>query len=222
MTNLIISRANQRVLVPHTSSIQSLFADAKTLAYNGDIYAVLSHDPQTQIRLRAADIEVPAPIEFYYDWPAADGSKPFKIQKTTAALLTSHQRAFCLSDMGTGKTRAALWAWDYLHKSGVARKLLIVCPLSTMRFTWQREIFMLFPHLKVAILHATKDKRLERLAGDYDVYIVNHDGLKTIDEEIFVRKDIDTLVIDELAVYRNHSSQLFKRMREFATRFVWA
>src|SRR5262249_49476617 len=58
-------------------------------------------------------------------------------------------------------------------------------------------------------------------AGDYDIFIINHDGLKTIDEEIFERKDIDTLVIDELAVYRNPRSQLSKRMQAFAKRFVW-
>jgi SNF2 family DNA or RNA helicase len=222
MTNLIISRANQQVLVPYTSSIKSLWSgDVKTIAHNGGVYAVLPHDPHTQIRLRAAEVKIPPPILFYYDWPAADGSKPFEIQKTTAALATSNQRAYILSDMGTGKTRAALWAWDYLRQLGMAGKLLIVAPLSTLKFTWLHEILMLMPQLKAVVLHGSKRKRLELLAGDYDIYIINHDGLKTIDVEIFERKDIDTLVIDELAVYRSHSSQLFKRMQVFAKRFVW-
>jgi len=222
MTNLIISKANQRVLVPFTTSIKSLWPNGvPELNHNGNTYAVLPHDPQTQIRLRAADIDIPPPILFHYRWPAADGSTPFKIQKDTAALLTSHQRAYCLSDMGTGKTRASIWAWDYLQRLKAAEKLLIVCPLSTMKFVWQHEIAMLLPELKVAVLHGSKKRRLELLAEDHDIYIINHDGLKTVDEEIFQRKDIDTLIIDELAVYRNQSSQLSRRMRDFAKRFVW-
>jgi SNF2 family DNA or RNA helicase len=223
MTRLILSRANQQVLVPYTSSIKNLFPDdVKTLAHNGGIYAVLPHNPRTQIKLRAVDIEVPAPVLFHYDWPTADGTKPFAIQKDTTALMTSNQRAYVLSDMGTGKSRASIWAWDYLRKVGAANKLLIVAPLSTLRFTWLHEILMLLPRVKAVVLHGSKQKRLELLAGDYDIYVINHDGLKVIDEELFKRKDIDTLVIDELAVYRNSTSQLSKRMREFARRFTWA
>ena len=52
--------------------------------------------------------------------------------------------------------------------------------------------------------------------------MINHDGLRVIRKEIELRKDIDTLVLDELAVYRNNSERS-KVMRKFAVRFktVW-
>ena len=217
---LIISEAHRSVLVPHDKAA-ALWPNAPTLLHNGGRYAILPHTPQTQIRLRAVELEAPAPILSYYDWPSSDGLRPFAIQKTTAALMTSHQRAFVLNDMGTGKTRSAIWAWHYLHSIGAANKLLIVAPLSTLKFVWWREITLMFPRLKVAVLHGSKQKRLDLLAQDHDVYIINHDGLGTILNQVHERTDIDTLVLDELTVYRGPSLRA-KQMWMFAARFVWA
>jgi SNF2 family DNA or RNA helicase len=52
--------------------------------------------------------------------------------------------------------------------------------------------------------------------------VVNHDGLKVIKAELEKRPDIDTLVLDELAVYRNNSERS-KMMRKFAQSYktVW-
>ncbi len=73
------------------------------------------------------------------------------------------------------------------------------------------------------VLHGSKAQRLQRLAEDADIYIINHDGLRTIQSELSQRTDIDVLCLDELAVYRNHGSGLSKEMRKFAERFkiVW-
>jgi SNF2 family DNA or RNA helicase len=218
-SGVIISRATKQLLVPY-DKIQVLLPRVRTIEHNGGTYAVLPHTPRTQIQLRAVGIDVPAPILFHYDWNSADGQTPFQIQKDTAALATSHQRSFILNDMGTGKTRASLWAWRYLHETGSAQKLLVVAPLSTLKFVWLREIMMTMPEYKAVALHGSKAKRLELLAGDYDIFVVNHDGLKVIALELHERTDIDCLIIDELAVYRNNS-QRSKQMREFARRFVW-
>lgn len=216
---MIISKTNKSILVPF-DKVSALWPTAPTMAYNGGTYAVLPHTPQTQIRLRAVEIEAPAPILSYYGWPAADGLKPFYIQKQTAALISSQQRSFVLNDMGTGKTRSSLWAWHYLRSIGAAHKLLVVAPLSTLKFVWWRELSYMFPNIKVAVLHGLKQKRLNLLAGDYDVYVINHDGLKTIVNQVYERADIDFLILDELAVYRNNSMRS-KQMRAFAARFTW-
>jgi SNF2-related domain/Helicase conserved C-terminal domain len=127
----------------------------------------------------------------------------------------------------TGKTRAALWAWDFLNRAGAANKLLVVAPKSTLRFVWEAEAFRIFPQRKVVVLHgrrssATRKQRLALLVEDADVYVINHDGLRVIAKELAERTDIDTLVIDELAVYRNASNRQ-KLMAAFAQRFkfVW-
>ena len=222
MSLLKVSKATQQILVPFTPSLQALSAalDPPTLTLNGTVFAVLPHTPRIQIQLRAANIECPAPILWHYDWDSADGEKPFAVQKATAALATSHQRCYILNDMGTGKTRSALWAWKYLHLAGVAKKLLVVAPLSTLKFVWLREIGNTMPDVKAVVLHGTREFRLDQLASDADVFIINHDGLKTISEQLYQRTDIDSLILDELAVYRNNSLRS-KLMRDFARRFVW-
>ena len=216
---MILLKSNKAVLVPY-GKVKQLWPTADTIEHKGERYAVLPHEPRTQIQLRAAGIETPAPILYHYDWRSSNGEMPFAIQKTTAALATSHQRSYILNDLGTGKTRSALWSWHYLHKAGVAKKLLVVAPLSTLKFVWLREILTLMPQYKAAVLHGTREQRLELLKKAYDIYIINHDGLKTVVNELYERQDIDCLILDELAVYRNNS-QRSKIMREFAKRFVW-
>ncbi len=48
--------------------------------------------------LRNLGFDVPSPILYYYDWPGM--YKPFKAQEVTSDFLTSHNRAFCLNDLG--------------------------------------------------------------------------------------------------------------------------
>lgn len=170
--------------------------------------------------LRNLGFEIPTPILSHYDWRGGD---PFDTQKRTAALLTMNNRAYVLNGMGTGKTKAALWAWDYLYKRGEAKKLLVVAPLSTLNFTWGREIFQTLPGTKVQVLHGTRKKRLDRLADtEADIYVVNHDGLNVIAADLEGRDDIDTLILDELAVYRNGTAARTKVTRKVTARMKWA
>ena len=140
-----------------------------------------------------------------YDY---NGGTPFDIQRTTVELLTENHRAYVLSSMGTGKTKCVCWSYDYLRRVSSARKMLVVCPLSTMRFTWQREIFMTTPGYKTAILHGSRDQRHELLADKtVDIYIINHDGLEIVADAVAKRDDIDVIVLDELATYRNNTNK---------------
>lgn len=161
------------------------------------------------------------PVDAAYDWC---GGTPFDIQKKTVTLLTDNPRAYVLNSMGTGKTKAALWAYDYLRRCGSANRMLVVCPLSTMRFTWAREAFETVPHLKVGVLHAAnKTKRLDVLDDmSHDIYVVNHDAVGLLVHELVARQDIDVVCIDELAVFRN-SSQRTKAMAHLAKEkpIVW-
>lgn len=158
--------------------------------------------------LRNLGLSVPSPIEYYYDWPGR--YTPFAHQKETAAFLTLHRRAFVLSEMGTSKTASVLWALDYMMHTGHAKKVLVVSPLSTLRRVWLDEIFSVLMHRRVAILHGSRQSRLDLLAKDFDFYIVNHDGLKIIAPEIRKRMDIDTIVVDEASAYRNSQTDRFK------------
>jgi SNF2 family DNA or RNA helicase len=211
--SVIVAKGAKQLLVPHTEAVKNLFPCAPEL----DNYAVVPHGLRETLMLRHIGFRVPNPQLTYYDWR---GGKPFEVQKRTFSLLTSNNRAYVLNHMGTGKTKVALWAWDSLYSDGYAQKALVVAPLSTLNFVWAREVFATLPHRKAVVLHGSKKHRLDLLRGDADIYIINHDGVKVIEEELSLRTDIDVLILDELAVYRNNS-QRSKRMRTFAQRFNW-
>lgn len=184
----------------------------------------MPHGTEETIFLRNMGYDVPAPISYQYDYEGAvHGPKPpFLVQRRTAEMLTCNTRAYVLNGMGTGKTKASLWAWRFLHRQGRAKKLLVAAPLSTLRFTWAKEIFETLPGIKCQILHGARSKRLERLADpEADVYIINHDGVNTIFAELMAAGDIDTLIIDELAVYRNGTSNRSKTMAKLAAKMKW-
>lgn len=211
-----ISRKHQAVIVPPAAGVEAMF-NGSPLLPGGN--RVVPHGLRETLMLRHLGFTVPNPVDYYYDW--AQG-KPFDVQRATARMLIENPRAYVLNHMGTGKTKTALWAWDYLNKQGLAKKMLVVAPLSTLNFVWAREVFNTLPGRKVQVLHGTKQQRLDRLALDADIYIINHDGVKVIASELQCRADIDTLVLDELAVYRNNSNRS-KQMRKFAQKFpiVW-
>jgi len=222
MQHVIVSRKHQMLVVPHTGQTDNMFPGAPMLAdafgLDNDGLAV-PHGIRETIMLRHLGYDVPNPGLWHYDFGSL---KPFKVQQHTFDMMTTATRSYVLNEMGTGKTKTALWAWDYLHGNGLCGKLLVVATLSTLRFVWQAEAFATVPHRKVAVLHGTKKQRLERLAEDADIYVINHDGLRTIQAELSQRTDIDVLCLDEVAVYRNNSDRS-KDMRKFGARFriVW-
>lgn len=135
------------------------------------------------------------------------------------------RRNGCIFASGnTGKTLATLWAYDYLKSIGKANRMLVASPLSTLERTWADEVFRNFPHLNVGVLHGSREKRLKLLENeDIDIYVVNHDGVKIIADAVKARDDIDVLVIDELATFRNQGSDRYKAMAGLCTpkRRVW-
>src|SRR5262245_16709446 len=216
--NIKVSTKHQALAVPYSPEIERLFPTAPLLPDSNGT-RIIPHGLRETLVLRHYGFKVPHPIDLYYDWC---GGSPYAVQRATCRMLTENPRAYVLNHMGTGKTRTALWAWDYLNKNGMAKKLLVVAPLSTLRFVWFREAFATVPHRVVKVLHGDKEDRLGLLAEPADILIINHDGLKVIQAELSQRTDIDTLVLDELAVYRNNSIRS-KIMRLFAQRFniVW-
>lgn len=152
-----------------------------------------------------------------YDWPRVPGLTPFKHQFETTEFLLSHPRAFCLNDMGTGKTLSVLWAFDYLRRIGTAKSMLVVCPLSTMLRTWGDELNANFKGLlRYKILHGGDARyRLQALSEPADVYIINPAGLriKRIQDELANRPDIDLIVVDEIAqAARTPSTEISKAL----------
>lgn len=215
---LQVSAPHKSVIVPLRPDIASLFPDLRPI---DAAWGALTHDPSTTVMLRNLGLEVPSPVLHHYNWPHPPHKPPFDVQKETVCLLTENARAYVLSGMGVGKTACPIWAFDYLKGLGLATKMLVVAPLSTLSHTWLREIFDFCPHLRATVLYGTKEKRLDQLARtDVDIYVINHDGVKTIYPALAARKDIDTLCLDELAVYRNGNDRS-KLMQKYAQGMKW-
>lgn len=213
---IVLKHKHAAVLkVRNPGSVQKVIPHCKTFDFRGRELVAVPHKEEEVKVLRNLGINVPAPILYYYGWPRDEViiPEPFKAQYATAAFLTLNDRAYCLNGLGSGKTLAALWAYDNLRQRCNLGKLLIVAPLSTLELTWSAAIEEHFPHLTFMVLHASRAKRLKMLEEDVDVYIINHHGAKIIEEAMQKRPDIELVIVDELSqCARNARTDIWKSL----------
>lgn len=185
----------------------------------GKSVIALPHRPAEVRTLQELGVKnVPTPMSTLYSFPGR--FKPFEAQRVTADFATMNDRCFILNSMGLGKTMTSLWAYDFLRSKGLVHSVLVVCPLSTMERTWADEVFTSFPHLTAQVLYGTAERRKKRLAQPADVYIVNTDGVAIIKDSLEGRYDIDLIIIDEVALFRNKSTNRWKVMNEVCNKQV--
>lgn len=208
---MIIHKPNKAVILrpKDPAQITTVIPGAKVFSFGGkDGLVAVPHKPDETKVLRNMGFDVPAPMNYYYQYPGK--FTPFDAQKATAQFASMNPRCFILNSMGLGKTITTLWAMDYLRSVGVIHRTLVVCPISVMERTWADEVFKSFPGLDVNVLYGTRDKRKKLLAEPADVYIINTDGLSIIEKDLADRPDIDLIVIDEVALFRNHATARWK------------
>src|SRR6266700_3564483 len=112
---MIISKAHKKILVSGPD-VDMMFQQAQQIEAIGKRHRIINHGPRETLKLNALGIKAPNPMLAYYEW--AGNHKPFEVQRATCDLLSTSPRAYVLNDMGTGKTRTPLWAWDYLNRAG--------------------------------------------------------------------------------------------------------
>lgn len=208
--------------------VTTVIPTAKVIKHKGATLVATPHRPDETRVLRQLGFDIPDPMKLHYGWPKASGKfDPFKAQIETANFVTMHNRCFILNSMGTGKTVSSLWAYDYMREARQVRKALIVCPLSTMERTWADEVFKTFPHLDAVVVYGDRKKRQKLLGQNAHLYIINTDGIKTIEDLLAKRDDIDLIIVDEIAMFRNSSTSRWKSLnnilnKQFPHRRVWA
>jgi len=187
-------------------TISHYIPHARKFDHNGDSLLAMPYGVDESLVLRNLGFSVPAPILAYYDWPGR--FQPMDHQKETAAFLTSHKRALCLNAPGTGKSVSSLWAADFLLSEGVAKKVLIVAPLSTVTVVWGRELKHHFPHRNFVVCVGSKEKRHRLLEQPGVQYVViNHDGFTTMQHAL---DDFDVVIYDEATALKSPSSLRYK------------
>lgn len=200
---------------------------AKEFTYRGQRLVAVPHRLEEVRVLRNIGLDAPGPILHYYDWPGC--YKPFTHQIDTSNFLTLHSRAFCLNDMGTGKTMSVLWAFDFLRQIDPEMgSMLVIAPLSTLERTWADEVWRNFPHLNVSVLHGTAKRRLALLEQGADVLVINHDGIKSppiLDAlaKAVASGRISVVAADELAAFRNSQTDRWKALRKITlqAKYLW-
>jgi SNF2 family DNA or RNA helicase len=162
---------------------------------------------------------VTAPLSRDYAWSGAD--EPFEHQKHTASFLAANHRAFCFNEAGTGKTKAVLWAMDYLMQQGKIRRTLVVCPMSIMREAWASEAFATTMHRHALVCHGSREERKKILEQDSDLVIINYDGVPLLEKEL--RNKFDLIVIDEANYLKNVKTNRWKAVHALinANTRVW-
>lgn len=218
---MLVSTSHRKLIFTARPSglVETSIPHAATFEHGGETLTAVRHGVEESIVLKNIGMrDVPPPIMSYYKWPAR--FPPMDLQKDTAAFLTMNRRCICLNEPGTGKSISSLWAADFLMDEGVIRKVLIICPLSTVQSVWGREIRHHMTHRSFEILTGSKEQRLKRLATPgLQFAIINHDGFNTIEEHL---KDFDLVIYDEATALKTPNSQRFRRFFKWTLeRPVW-
>jgi len=173
------------------------------------------------------DYPIPAIMDMKgYDWPIERGRTPLLHQKIMANWMVANCRGFNLSDMGTMKTLAALWAADFImrEEGGCA---VIVAPLSVLQTVWGHAIVANFLGKRsYRIVHGSAQTRERILAEIADFYIINHDGLCVgshtrkrfeldgLSKALAARSDITIAIVDEASAYRDAATRRHRVARQ--------
>ena len=217
---LIVDDAKLLIMrLRNPNQVKTSIPEAVYLSEHDRHLLAVPHTLKNTYILRNMGIKAPNVLR-YYKWPGR--FSPFEVQRKTVDFLTTNRRAFVLNDMGTGKTASVLWAFDLLKRERMANKMLVVAPLSTLQKTWGDEAFATLPRRRAVILHGSRQKRLQLLSQDADIYIINHHGVDVIKDALVARQDIDVVVIDEVATYRNHKTAMWKAMAAVVSGRAWA
>ena len=213
---------NQKKLVLNTAKFAEVIAaipHAKVFYHDDKTLTALEHGVEETLVLRNLGFrKTPSPILSYYKWPAR--FKAMEHQKQTSAFFVSNRKSLCLNAPGTGKSMSALWAADFLIQEGIVKKVLIVCPLSTTKVVWGKELKHHLPHRSFEILTGPKDRRVEKLrTPGTQFFIVNHDGFGIIEQYL---GDIDLVIYDEITALKTPGSQRFKKFFRWSMeRPIW-
>ncbi|MDE2344419.1 MAG: DEAD/DEAH box helicase [Betaproteobacteria bacterium] len=190
------------------SQLQHVIPDCKLLT---DDTAVAPLRLDTQAVAARLGIPSMSPILVDYDWPGQ--FQPFAHQREMAAFLTLYPRAHNLAEIGTGKTMGVLWAADYLMRSGVIHKALVIAPRSTLTPVWRDHIGQHFAGLRSSsVVYGSRVQREAALAKEADFYIINNEGVEIMLPKLLERHDIDLVVVDESHRYRNHNTARYKAL----------
>lgn len=145
---------------------------------------------------------------------------PHEYQKDAIKFLLSHGCAGLFLDPGLGKTSITYATFKILKDQGLVSKMLVIAPLRPAISVWPREAqkWDEFRDLRVCVLHGPEKNIL--LERDYDVYIINPEGLPWLFDRLRGRRfPFEMLVVDESTKFKHTNTKRFKILRPWLNFF---
>lgn len=141
--------------------------------------------------------------------PSTDG---FKYCFMVPSTFLVFRRNGCVFMSGnTGKTRATVWAADYLMSIGEVKRVLVLAPLSILRTAWEADIFKAAMHRTVGIAHGSDAIRKRVIASGCEFVVMNHDGVKSAYKDLMAAH-FDLIIVDEATAFKNSTTKRWKAL----------
>ena len=143
---------------------------------------------------------------------------PHDYQRNALKFLLERQYGGLFSDPGTGKTAIILHLFAILLKGRRAKRMLVVVKNRTLHTTWPDEIGKWGLPLRHVILHGSKKDKL--LRTEFDVALINYEGLQWLSRQKGIDKMFEVLVCDESSQLKEVRTQRFKTLKGMLHWFV--
>ena len=142
--------------------------------------------------------------------------QPHEYQQYAIDWIVDHPVSALFLDMGLGKTSITLTALQrLLFERFESRRVLIIAPLRVARDTWKAEAEK-WDHLqglRLSIAVGDAQQRCKALENtEADIYVINRENVPWLVQESGLPFDYDTVVIDELSSFKNHTSKRYKAL----------
>lgn len=215
----IIHRASKSILLNgYVEEVLNAIPRSKRILVGGREVTAIAHSEAETLWLLEHGYEVPFPAQIHFEWPKIEGKyDPMPHQKYSVGFMAAHKKCHNLSDPRTGKTHSILLTYSYLKSIKAVNKMIVYAPLSVLETVWCQSIFDTYPHLTYTTVYGSKARRLEQLLHDVDIYVTNHDGVKTLEKELIARHDIDMVVWDECDSVTNAQTAMWKALKNTIT-----
>lgn len=141
--------------------------------------------------------------------------QPHEYQRYAIQWIVDHPQCAVFLDMGLGKTSITLTALQVLlFERFESRRVLVIAPLRVARDTWKAEAekWDHLSDLRLSVVIGDAAARQAALKADADIYILNRENVPWLIAESGYEWDFDTVVIDELSSFKNHTSKRYKAL----------
>ena len=142
---------------------------------------------------------------------------PHDYQKRAIQFIEQTLECAVFLGLGMGKTIITLTAINNLiYDHFDIRKVLIIAPLRVARDTWPAELkkWDNLGHLRMSVIVGSPQKRLEALATEADIYVINRENIPWLVDHYQHEWPFDMVVIDELSSFKNHKAQRSKALQK--------